>query len=118
MSNALPRQLHAVIAEEGATAVPCERDFVLLLDNLISSLLPPLDTADKRLDIRISHPQVFDCLTGRRVLMGSGAVEDDRLVLFKVRQSRLEFLQGNRPLEHHRVAFRLILIGAYQDGMT
>ena len=90
----------------------------LLLSNLISRLLPCLDATAKRFDIQISHPQVFDCLTGRRMLIGSGAIEDDRLVLLEIRQSRLEFLQGYRPLEHHRVAFRLVLIGTDQDGLT
>ena len=91
---------------------------VLLPDHLVPGLLPSIDTAVKRLDIPVSHPQVFDCLTGRRVLIGSGAIEDDRLVLLEIRQSRLEFLKGNRPLEHHRVAFRFLLIGTDQDGLT
>jgi hypothetical protein len=58
-----------------------EWKWLFLFDDWIPRFFPRLNTPKKRFGVLISHFDVFCCLTGSARFFGSGAVEDDLLVL-------------------------------------
>ena len=87
---------------------------LFLPDNWITRLFPRLNTPQEGLGILISHFDVFCCLTGSAGLFGSGAIEDNFLVLGQGGKFGLEFIEGNCSLELQPLELCIILIGANQ----
>jgi len=52
------------------------------------------------------------------MLVASGAVKDDLLVLGQAREPGLKLLEGERVLQLHTAASGLISIGAHQERLT
>ena len=85
---------------------------LLLFSTGIPGLFPGLDTATEGHRILISHGNVFGCLTGSAGLFGSGAIEDNFLVLGQRGKFGFEFIEGNCPLELHLLKLRVVLVCA------
>jgi hypothetical protein len=61
---------------------------------------------------------ILACQTGRGVLVGSGAIEDDFLVFGKSAHLALEILKGNGSLQTHAPTSFLAVISTYQKTIT
>lgn len=85
---------------------------LFLPDNWITRLFPRLNTPQEGLGILISHSDVFGCLTGSAGLSGSGAIEDNFLVLGQGGKFGLKFIEGNCSLKLQLLKLCIILIGA------
>jgi hypothetical protein len=61
---------------------------------------------------------ILTCQTGRGILIGSGAVEDDFLILGKLAKPGLKVVQGNGSLQAHAPTGLFAVIGAHQETLT
>jgi hypothetical protein len=75
-------------------------------------LLPGFDAPFECFDVFVAFFQEFGCPTGRRVLVGSGAIENDLLIFGDIRQPLPELMQRLRSFERHRLKLFIRLIGA------
>jgi len=87
---------------------------LFLPDDGIPRLFPRLNTAQECPGVLVTHFNVFDCLTGSARLLGSGAIEDNFLVLGQGGKSGFEFIEGDAPFQLHPLELRIILVGANQ----
>src|SRR5512137_83213 len=87
-------------------------------EDLVPCLLPSLDAAEKGPGVRVALPLVLDRLTGGCVLIRSGAIEDDHLVLGQGGEHSLEFGKGDGPLEPQGIELLFFLVAADENGKT
>ena len=80
----------------------------------IPRLFPRLNTPQEGLGVLIPHFNVFGCLTGSAGLFGSGAIEDNFLVLGQGGKFGFKLIEGNCSLELQPLELCIILIGANQ----
>jgi hypothetical protein len=88
--------------------------WLFLPDDGIPCLFPRLNTPQKRLGVFIPHFDVFCCLTGSARLLGSGAIEDNFLVLGQGGKFGFKLVERNCSLELHLLELCIVLIGADQ----
>ena len=88
------------------------------LEDLVPRLLPSLDAVEKGPGVRVAQPLVLDRLTGGCVLLCSGAVEDDHLILGQGGEHPLEFGKGDGSFESQVLEFLLFLVAADENGLT
>jgi len=81
-------------------------------------LLPGGHPAQEGLSIFITTVQKLPCRPGRGMLVASGAVKDDLLVLGQAGEPGLKLLEGERALQLHSAASGLISVGAHQERLT
>ncbi len=77
--------------------------------------LPGVDAALEGLHVREPARPILRCLTGSRALLGSGAVEDELLVLRQRGQPAFEAPQGDRALQRQLGALALVLVGTHEQ---
>lgn len=78
-------------------------------------LFPGFNAPFKCFDVFVAFFQKLSCPTGRRVLVGSGAIKNDLLIFGDIRQSSPELMQRLRSFERHRLKLFIRLIGADQQ---
>lgn len=83
-------------------------------DDGIPGVFPCLNTSQEGLGVLISHSDVFGRLTGSARLFGSGAIEDNFLVLGQGGKFGFKLIEGNCTLELQPLKLCIILIGANQ----
>jgi hypothetical protein len=87
-------------------------------DHSVARFSPSFDAPEESPGVWISHLPALQCPTGRGVLIGSGAVEDDFPVLRERRETLPKLAEGDGHIEPHFLECGLIVMAADEDRLA